>query len=106
VFGRETFTLRSFKPAADLLAPLDAVHNEQRGTPLYRTWYGAATDARSFLAHGIPALTLVGDLPEHALARGMHSAADNLSRVDLAALDANLLFLEAAVRRIDSAVSP
>jgi len=101
VFGRETFTLRSYRPDAKLLATLDGVHQEQRGKPLHRTWYGAATDARSFLAHGVPALTLLGDLPEHAFARDMHSVGDHPGRIDMGALDANLEFLESAVRALD-----
>jgi hypothetical protein len=65
------------------------------------TWYGAATDARSFLAHGVPAATLKSDLPGHALERGMHSTADAPDRLDPAALDASLAYLEAVVRLAD-----
>jgi acetylornithine deacetylase/succinyl-diaminopimelate desuccinylase-like protein len=101
VFGSEKFSLRSFPPDPVLVDILDAVHRRQRGTPLYVTWYGAATDARSFLAHGVPAATLSSDLPGHALGRGMHGATDSPDRVDPAALDATLDYLAAAVRAAD-----
>lgn len=101
VFGSEKFSLRSFPPDPTLVGLLDAVHRQQRHTPLHVTWYGAATDARSFLAHGVPAATLSSDLPGHALARGMHGAGDAPDRVDPAALDATLGYLEAAVRAAD-----
>ena len=101
VFGSEKFSLRSFPPDPTLVAILDAVYRQQRQKPLYVTWYGAATDARSFLAHGIPAATLSSDLPGHALGRGMHAATDSPDRVDPAALDATLSYLDAAVRAAD-----
>lgn len=101
VFGSERFQLRGFPPDPALVELLDAVHRQQYQAPLHVTWYGAATDARSFLAHGVPAATLSSDLPEHALARGMHSAADSPDRVDLAALDATLAYLEAVARAAD-----
>lgn len=100
-FGSEKFSLRSFPPDPTLLGILDTVHRQQRQKPLHVTWYGAATDARSFLAHGVPAMTLASDLPEHALARGMHGAEDSSDRVDPAALDATLDYLDAAVRLAD-----
>ena len=101
VFGSERFQLRGFPPDAELVALLDAVHRQQYQTPLHVTWYGAATDARSFLAHGVPAATLSSDLPDHAFARGMHSAADSADRVDVATLDATLAYLEAVTRAAD-----
>lgn len=102
VFGSERFTLFSYPPDPHLLAVLDEVHRQRRNQPLHVTWYGASTDARSFLHAGIPALTLMSDLPEHALARGMHSAADTRERVDEAALDEILAYVLAALHKIDS----
>ena len=101
VFGAEKFSLRSFPPDPTLVGLLDAAHRAQRHAPLHVTWYGAATDARSFLAHGVPAATLVGDLPGHALARGMHGATDSPDRVDPAALDATLVYLDAVAHLAD-----
>jgi hypothetical protein len=101
VFGREQFSLRRFVPAPGLVAVLDRVHRELRDKPLYVTRYGAGTDARSFLAHGIPAATLTSDLPGHALPRHLHSAADDRSRVGEADLDAALEFLGRVVAEVD-----
>ena len=78
-FGSEKFSLRSFPPDPALLALLDGVHHQQRQKPLYVTWYGAATDARSFLAHGIPAMTLASDLPG-SRAAAWHARGDGFAR--------------------------
>lgn len=94
VFEREAFSLRSFAPDDRLLALLDDVHREHRGTPLYRFPYPAGTDGRSFLAHGVRAATIFNDLPDHAFPRGLHSAADRRQRVDPRALDAALSYLQ------------
>jgi hypothetical protein len=101
VYAREAFSLRSFAPDPQLLELLDAVHQHRRGTPLYRFHYPVGTDGRSFLAHGVRAATLFNDLPEHALPRGMHSAADRRNLVDLGALDAALDYLQDVVRAAD-----
>jgi Zn-dependent M28 family amino/carboxypeptidase len=93
VLGRERFTLRSFDPDARLFALLDERHRVLFGRPLQRTGFGGATDARSFLAHGIPAATLVSREPGRGLTRGLHSALDSRSRLDEAALDASVAFL-------------
>jgi acetylornithine deacetylase/succinyl-diaminopimelate desuccinylase-like protein len=102
VFGREQFSLRRYEPAPNLVALLDRVHRELRGKPLYVTWYGAGTDARSFLAHDIPAATLLSDLPGHPLPRHLHSAADDRSRVDEIHLDAVLEYLNRVVSEVDA----
>ncbi len=102
VFKGETFVTESYPPDPYLVSTVDAVHREQLGLPLWTTWYPAATDARSFLAHGVPAMTLLNALPGHALPRGMHSAEDNQDRIEPGALDAALDLLEETVRRIDA----
>jgi hypothetical protein len=101
VFGRETFSSRSFEPDPALLALLDEVHSQRRGAPLYRFPFPAGTDARSFLAHGVRAATLFNDLPEHALPRHLHSSWDRRERIDAASLDEALGYLQEAVRLVD-----
>jgi len=96
----ERFTLRSFRADPRLVALADEVHRERRGTPLHLLG-GGVTDARAFLARGVAALTLVSDAPGHPPARGLHSAADDRSRLDTAALEEHLAFLEDLARRID-----
>ena len=93
----ESGLVRSFEPTPELVAAVEEV------TPLYRTFYPATTDARSFLAAGIPALNLASDLPGHALPRHMHSQADNRSLVSLEALDDHVRVLTEVARRLDAA---
>lgn len=100
-FKGERFASGGYPPSARLLEVFEAVHQEELGAPLYVTWYSAATDARSFLAHGIPAMTLLNVLPDRALPRHMHSAADDRSRLVPGGLDAAQQILEAALRRMD-----
>jgi hypothetical protein len=101
VLAHERFTLRSHPADPGLLARVDAVHQARRGKPLHRLG-GGVTDAREFLARGIPAVTLLSDPPGHAPIRGLHSAADDLARLDAAALDEQLALLAAVVRAIDA----
>lgn len=100
---RETFTLRSYAPPQRLVELLDGAHRELRGAPLRRMRFGGATDARSFLAHGVPAATLMSHLPSLSAGRGLHSARDERSRLDPAALDATLDYLRAVARALDAA---
>jgi acetylornithine deacetylase/succinyl-diaminopimelate desuccinylase-like protein len=102
VLKRERFTLRSYSPDPRLVSLLDERHRAVLGAPLEPTPFGGATDARSFLAHGIPAATLVSRAPDHELARGLHSAADSRSRLDPAALEASVAFLLDLVASADA----
>lgn len=102
VFKGERFTTRTYVADPQLVALFDAVHRQQQDKPLWVTWYSAATDARSFLAHDVRAMTLLNALPGHALPRGMHSPRDNRERIVDGALDAALELLEAGLRRIDA----
>ena len=102
VLPAERFSLRSLPPDARLVELLDAVHRERFGKPLVALPVGGATDARSFLAHGVPAATLVTREPGQLFPRGLHSARDDRSRLDEAALDASLAYLIDVVRRADA----
>ena len=95
LFKAESGVVRSFSPDPELVAAVDRV------SPLYRTFYPATTDARSFLAAGIPALNLASDLPGHALPRHMHSTADARGLVDLSALDETVRVLIEVARHLD-----
>ena len=65
------------------------------------TGSGRCTDARSFLAHGIPAITLMARF-EHGFARGLHSARDSRDRLSEAALERTVALLEEIVARVDA----
>ncbi|MDH3211112.1 MAG: M28 family metallopeptidase [Myxococcales bacterium] len=101
VLARERFTLRSLAPDARLVALLDAVHRELFEKPLPMTPYGGATDARSFLARGIPAATLLSLEPGERFPRGLHSARDDRSRLDEDSLEASVAYLLAIVKAVD-----
>ncbi len=93
------FATYAYDPA--LLAAISAEHQARRGKPLHRTFYSVVTDARAFTEAGIPAVSIASDLPEHAIARNLHSAADQRSLVAVAALDSTVDLLVAVARRLD-----
>lgn len=96
----ERFAAWRHEASPRLVALADATHRERTQRPLSPAGAGT-TDAREFLARGIPALTLLSRDPDGTLLRGLHSAADDRSRIDLAALGAQLGHLDALVRRVD-----
>jgi acetylornithine deacetylase/succinyl-diaminopimelate desuccinylase-like protein len=102
VLPAERFRLRSLPPDARLVALLDEVHRERFGKPLLLLPEGRITDTRSFLARGVPAATVVTREPGQLFPRGLHSARDDRSRLDEAALDASLAYLLDVVRRADA----
>lgn len=102
VLPAERFRLRAFSPDARIVALLDAVHRDRFGKPLLALPRGGASDARSFLVHGVPAATLVTREPGQLFPRGLHSARDDRSRLDEAALDASLAYLLDVVRRVEA----
>lgn len=102
-FGSESYSLRAYEPSPQLVALLDSVHRQKRGKPLYVTPYPAGTDARSFLAHDVPAATLMSDLPGHPLPRHLHSRQDDRRRIEEPSLDVTVDYLLAVVRRLERA---
>jgi hypothetical protein len=102
VISRERFLLRSFAPDAALVAVLDRVHDERFGRPLGALPFGGATDARSLLARGVPAATLMTLDAGTPFVRDLHSARDSRERLDEAALDASLDYLLAVARAVDA----
>lgn len=101
VFGRERFVVASYAADPRVVALLAGVHREQNGRELDIAPVGSATDARSFLAHGVPAATLYSREPGVTFPRGLHSRRDVRARLDPAALDASVALLVAVVRAAD-----
>jgi acetylornithine deacetylase/succinyl-diaminopimelate desuccinylase-like protein len=93
VLPTERFTLRAYPADPSLLALLDGTHQERFGKALEVLPIGGATDARSFLAHGIPAATLYTAEEGSLFSRGLHSASDSRDRIDESALAASLAYL-------------
>jgi hypothetical protein len=100
VLGSEPRGFAMLGPGDDLLAILDRVYRSKYGTPILVGPYPAQTDAQSFLARGVPALTLASYVPGR-LTRGLHSARDTRARVDEEALAETQDYLEAFVREFD-----
>ena len=98
----EGFQLRRYSPSARLLRLVsDAAERLSLPPPApVATPRAAVTDARSFLARGIPALTLIGPRGG-AFPRELHSARDARDRVDLEALERAVDLLAEVVEQVD-----
>jgi acetylornithine deacetylase/succinyl-diaminopimelate desuccinylase-like protein len=62
---------------------------------------GTLTDGRSFLAHGIPSITIRG-ATEEGFPRRLHSWRDSRERLSLASIEETAVFLDALVRHVDA----
>jgi acetylornithine deacetylase/succinyl-diaminopimelate desuccinylase-like protein len=98
---RESFVTRAFDPDPRIVARLEEAYLAVRGKPLGRTPVGGGTDARSFLAHGIPAATLSTQSSDRFFVRHLHSAHDTRERLDPAALGETLRIVLAFARGVD-----
>jgi len=94
--ARERFTLRSYPADPALVERVDAVHRARRGAPLHVAGAGV-TDARELLARGVPAVTLASA----GAVRGLHSPADDRSRIDPEALEEHLALLAATLQHVE-----
>src|SRR5262249_4646610 len=87
VAGTEARLVRSYRPNPQMIHALDSVNRELTGSALRVTSRGGLTDGVSFAALGIPTVTLISEVPPFVLPRGMHTASDLPSRIDVASLD-------------------
>ena len=96
------FDLRRFESPAWLIGLLgDAAADLGRPAPARRRLPpGTLTDGRSFLAEGLPAVTLWAAEDER-LPSYLHSAGDSREHLSPAALEATVDLLEALARRVD-----
>lgn len=101
VSGTEARLLRSYRPDPQMIRALDSVHRELIGSALHVTSRGGLTDGVSFAALGIPTVTLISEVPPFVLPRGMHTASDRRSRIDVASLDQVQELLLRFVRNTD-----
>jgi hypothetical protein len=98
---REGFLARSYAPSLPLIALVSDRARARWGhglepRPLPGVMY---TDARSFLAHGIPCVTLMS--MTRGGPRGLHSTLDDRSRLQIEALETALLLLRDVVVHVD-----
>jgi hypothetical protein len=103
ILPRETTLLEGHDADPGVIELLQSVHRDHAGGPLPLTPLGGTTDGYAFRRVGIPAATLVSTVPPWWVPRGMHSSADNRSRIDVEALDHTRDFLLAIVREVDRA---
>ncbi len=98
----ESFVLRSYRPPVELVMLLDSAARDVLGQPVSPAPIPrfSMTDARSFLAHDIPALTLMARF-DGGFPRGLHSPRDTRDRVSLRSLARSVELLGAVVARVD-----
>jgi acetylornithine deacetylase/succinyl-diaminopimelate desuccinylase-like protein len=101
--SEDGFALRRYRSPDALIAFVNATARERWGAPLApkELPVGTLTDGRSFLAHGIPALTLrayTGD----AFPRNLHSSQDSRERLSVAAVERSAELFQALVERVDA----
>lgn len=98
----EGFELRRYASAPHLIELVRSAARERLGEDVVPNPLpaGVITDARSFLANGIPAVTLLGASPD-GFPHRLHSAHDGRERLSLPALERAAALLEAIVTRVD-----
>ncbi len=97
----EGFLIRRFRPAPAAVALLqgaaqDLGWNPLRAMPLPGVMY---TDGRSFLARGIPTVTILSY--SEGGPRGLHSYRDSRSRLSVPALQQAVVFLASVLERVE-----
>ncbi len=97
------FALRRFSSPPWLVEMINDTAREALGSPLLsvRLPAGTLTDGRSFLARGIPAVTLTTESAD-GFPRQLHSSRDNRDRLSLESLDRCSKLLDALVDRLDT----
>lgn len=98
----EGFLLRRYHPPGGLVRLLEDVARDATRQTIVPVALprGAMTDARSFLAQGIPAITLLGAV-EGRLPRRLHSAGDSRDRLSITALERAVDLLAAVVTHVE-----
>jgi acetylornithine deacetylase/succinyl-diaminopimelate desuccinylase-like protein len=108
-FGRlayapeEGFQFRRYPSAPHLVELVRSAASEQLGEDLVANPLpaGVITDARSFLAHGIPAVTLL-EASSDGFPRRLHSEHDSRDRLSVPALERTVALLAAVIARADA----
>ena len=98
----EGFVFRRYGPPDALVGLVESTARELWSEPLQVISYplGSMSDARSFLAHGIPAVTLLSG-PDGKLPRHLHSARDSRDRLLIPVLERTVELLDAIVARVE-----
>ena len=101
--SEDGFALRRFRSGEPLIAFLNETARALWGVdlPSRALPAGTLTDGRSFLAHGIPAVTLRA-FTDEGFPRRLHSANDARERLRLPAIERSVDLLERLVERADA----
>jgi acetylornithine deacetylase/succinyl-diaminopimelate desuccinylase-like protein len=102
--AEDGFALRRYQSPEAVIRFVNDTARELWGAelPARQLPVGTLTDARSFLAHGIPALTLRA-FTEGRFPRKLHSAHDNRDRLSIPAIERGTRLLRALVAHADAA---
>jgi len=100
--SEDGFATRRYYSPAPLVALVAETARELWGAPLplQPLPFGSLTDGRSFLAHGIPAVT-IRPRTHDAFPRRLHSVHDSRDRLSVTAIERSVALLEALVERVD-----
>ncbi len=102
-FVSERSALRRYDASGALVRTLDrALRHLVPGAGLLPDIQPVSTDARSFLAAGIPSVTLGSQRNGDGQIRGLYSAADSRDRIQAGTLEQTVAFLQAALADIDA----
>ncbi|MBI4515927.1 MAG: M28 family peptidase [Deltaproteobacteria bacterium] len=102
-FTADRSPLRRYEAATALVRVLDrAARRGNHGGGIEPDVQPVTTDARSFMAAGIPSVTLASHREGESYVRQLHSRADTRQRLQPGALDRMLAFLKAALAEIEA----
>ncbi len=102
VLGAERGFLRGSAPSPEVIALLDEAHRKVKAVSVPTLPLMGLTDAWMWLQHGYLAATIFTAVPPFELPRALHSADDNIARVDPHSLDFSVEFLGTIVRILES----
>jgi len=100
-FVSDRFVLRRYDASGPLMRALDRASRRATQHGLVPDAGPVSTDARSFLAQGIPAVCITSGSGKATSLTGLHSASDERQRLDADALERSVEFFKAALQEID-----
>lgn len=104
-FTSDRFILRRYEAAGALVHTLDTAYRDVTARGLAPDELPISTDARNFMAAGIPSICLTSIRGNDEIVRGVHSASDSVDRIDVAALERTLRFYKQALVEMDRAAA-
>ena len=103
-FTSDRFFLHRYDASSPVVRILDRAYRSVSGKGIQPDPQPVITDARSFMAVGIPSVCVASSRGPDDMVRGLHSARDSVDRIDEPALERTLRFYKAALREFDRTV--